>query len=519
MFINYLSFVLVLSLILSTMVILGTGTVYAASSYYVSSTGGDNNNDGTSPVMPWKTLSKVSQQTFHSGDCIYLKKGDTWNENLILHGVGATLTSYGTSPAKPVISPGYFSNSWCVTLSAGDDNWTIDGIELCNAEQGIMFLCKDNPYNSMTIKNCYFHDLRMPTWTNQADIMCSWGTCISSDGTSAVNTSRNLLVQNCYSENCDGFMGFAQGGFTAHPTTIDGCTIKSADINPICMWNHHPNASSTQYYDQIEHSVITDIGGRKSVQWGLSAIITAGNDYGKLYDNEIGPVYRYGNDNDSCGFDFESASHHFTFQYNYFHDIAQEAIFFFSPPQYQPNTDNTNFLIDGNIFRNICNNVNNHNDTGTRYILYDFLSTQLTGTVSNNLFYHANDLGTYYNESGNAWNTTVSKTGNTDPGTASFVAQPTVSVNGGVYGSGQLVSMSCATSGAEIRYTLDGSYPNGGSTLYTGPITINETSCLNVRGFKSGMAGSYNTTNIYKISPNVVPNLLSNSDFENGTTG
>ncbi|MBP7118077.1 MAG: chitobiase/beta-hexosaminidase C-terminal domain-containing protein, partial [Candidatus Cloacimonetes bacterium] len=51
------------------------------------------------------------------------------------------------------------------------------------------------------------------------------------------------------------------------------------------------------------------------------------------------------------------------------------------------------------------------------------------------------------------------------------VATPIFTPPGGTYNQPQTVSITCATEGAEIRYTLDGNDPPSNSFVYTGPIT------------------------------------------------
>ncbi len=50
--------------------------------------------------------------------------------------------------------------------------------------------------------------------------------------------------------------------------------------------------------------------------------------------------------------------------------------------------------------------------------------------------------------------------------------------------------LGCATEGTEIRYTLDGSEPDGKAPLYTTPLRIDRSCTLKAKGFKTGYAPS-----------------------------
>jgi len=52
------------------------------------------------------------------------------------------------------------------------------------------------------------------------------------------------------------------------------------------------------------------------------------------------------------------------------------------------------------------------------------------------------------------------------------VATPVMNPVGNTYHSNQSVAITCATGGATIRYTTDGSTPNGSSTVYSVPIPV-----------------------------------------------
>lgn len=61
---------------------------------------------------------------------------------------------------------------------------------------------------------------------------------------------------------------------------------------------------------------------------------------------------------------------------------------------------------------------------------------------------------------------------------ATNVAKPTFSPAAGRYTEAQTVTISCATEGVAIYYTIDGSTPTASSTRYTSPIVIEETTTL-----------------------------------------
>lgn len=76
-----------------------------------------------------------------------------------------------------------------------------------------------------------------------------------------------------------------------------------------------------------------------------------------------------------------------------------------------------------------------------------------------------------------------------DPATYPKVATPTIAPSGGVVP--QLVTLACATAGAAMYYTLDGTHPRvGNGTLYAAPFNVNAAARLRVAAFKAGSLGS-----------------------------
>ena len=81
------------------------------------------------------------------------------------------------------------------------------------------------------------------------------------------------------------------------------------------------------------------------------------------------------------------------------------------------------------------------------------------------------------------------------------VATPTFSPAGGTYTSAQNVAISCATSGATIRYTTNGSDPTASSTTYSSAIKVSSTTTIKAKAFKSGMTDSAVASATYTIKP------------------
>ena len=69
---------------------------------------------------------------------------------------------------------------------------------------------------------------------------------------------------------------------------------------------------------------------------------------------------------------------------------------------------------------------------------------------------------------------------------------------GGFSGSYVSVSMACGTSGATIRYTVDGSEPTATSTKYTAEIRVSGTTTIRARAFKDGMRPSETVIVVYE---------------------
>ena len=89
-----------------------------------------------------------------------------------------------------------------------------------------------------------------------------------------------------------------------------------------------------------------------------------------------------------------------------------------------------------------------------------------------------------------------------------FVADTAFSINRGFYSTPQTVAITCATPGAQIRYTTDSSTPTATTgTAYSAPLNIAATTMLRVRAFLPGLAPSNTDTQSYLFVSDV-PNQV-----------
>ncbi|MDD5687375.1 MAG: FG-GAP-like repeat-containing protein [Elusimicrobia bacterium] len=81
------------------------------------------------------------------------------------------------------------------------------------------------------------------------------------------------------------------------------------------------------------------------------------------------------------------------------------------------------------------------------------------------------------------------------------VADPAINPNGGTYSSAQTVSITCATGGAIIKYTTNGSDPSStNGNVYSGPITLSSDTTLKAIATKSGSLDSNVVTANFTIT-------------------
>ena len=75
-------------------------------------------------------------------------------------------------------------------------------------------------------------------------------------------------------------------------------------------------------------------------------------------------------------------------------------------------------------------------------------------------------------------------------GVGEFLATPVISPNGGIYTNSVVITITDATPGTEIYYTLDGSLPTTNSFIYSGPFILTNTAAVQAVATKPGTINS-----------------------------
>ena len=98
------------------------------------------------------------------------------------------------------------------------------------------------------------------------------------------------------------------------------------------------------------------------------------------------------------------------------------------------------------------------------------------------------------------------------------VEAPTFSVNGGTYYTAKSVELSCATDGATIYYTLDGSDPTNASTEYTSAITVDQDMTIKAIAIKGSDQSTVSTATYTIAEKNDVEFSIADQTLAYGET-
>ncbi|MFK0071979.1 right-handed parallel beta-helix repeat-containing protein [Arthrobacter woluwensis] len=314
--------------------------VQTATSYYVDPAGSDT-ADGKSPGTAWKSLSKVSAQTFGPGDRVLFKAGGQWTGQLATHGSGApgqpiVVGGYGTGPKPRIDGAGAVDAAVKVE---NEHDITIDGLEVTNTNGGatprigIQVTARDyGAVDGVTVRNSYVHGIQGATSGNDSSNPSVGGIIVSALGSTTPTFYRNLRIEG--NEVADSrsygivtwsswmqregwndlwdFMPVPAGGYRAWTpstgTVVTGNTVHDISAGGITVMQAQGA--------RIDHNRVD----KTAQNHGNVGIWWAGADDTVVEYNEVSGTKYWGLASDGNGFDADASVHRSLVQYNYSHD-------------------------------------------------------------------------------------------------------------------------------------------------------------------------------------------------------
>lgn len=170
---------------------------HRASTFYVDSKGGCDENDGRSEAAPFKTLERVSRESYGPGDRIRFRRGRTYCGSLTLNACGhaaapVRVEAYGSGTAPKIAGQG----GAAVTIRAV--YLTLEGLEITNPGGlfGIHILpLKSGENSGITVSGCYIHDVNEEETPGWGGYIGSGGIIARADGEEPV-WFRDMVLQD-----------------------------------------------------------------------------------------------------------------------------------------------------------------------------------------------------------------------------------------------------------------------------------------------------------------------------------
>jgi hypothetical protein len=514
-----------------------TGQV-CATDYYVDSSGGNDNNSGTSPGEAWQSLDKVNGTVLGPGDNVYLKYDSQWNGRLEPQGSGAEgnpiiIDRYGGTSSKPRIDGGGCDEG-TVCL------WNNEYIELYNLEvtneggsrgakrYGVLAYAKDTggPIHHVVMKDLFIHNVNgtLKKDTTRAgsgiQIKCNGGSYF--DG---------LVIEDCHllTTDRDGiathnpYCTRPQGGGLMQDVSINcvfrGNLIEDCGGDAIKIWGFRGAL--------VEYNVVN--GHHVRATDAAAGIWPFESDLTVIQFNE---VYNGAHTKDGQAFDADDDCWYTTIQYNYSHDNIGGFLLVCGLPSNKGN-EVTGTVVRYNISQNDGSPAarvfhlsgggvqdtyiyNNTIYVGEGLSTPMILMQDWRGAPDNTQFY--NNIFTVYGDVSYEWNDSTNNILNnnvfygnhtnppTDPGQTPYdpnaITSDPMLVNPGSGGIGldsvdgyQLQTGSpCIDAGADPGIAQDDpNYPNGGRDYWNNTLPANGPE-LDVGAHEKGGGGPPDTT-------------------------
>ncbi|HYM76858.1 MAG TPA: right-handed parallel beta-helix repeat-containing protein [Candidatus Dormibacteraeota bacterium] len=296
----------------------GQATAHIGTTYYVDSNSGNDGSAGTSSTSPWKTIAKVNAITFHPGDRILFKSGDSWTGQLWPKGSGTaelpiTIDKYG-GDALPIINGAGLAED--AVLLKNQEYWEVRNLEVTNTgttpdkRRGVDVVAE----NVGELHHIYLQDLKVHDVNGSLKEKANGGIHYRSIGDAKPSRFVDLRIENNHIWHVDrsGIFGWSthwtrSKWYPSLGLIIRGNTVDDTGGDGIV------NVATDGAL--VEYNVVSRASQRSQEYnvgiWPWSADNTV------IQYNE---VYGTRGQHDSFGFDSDWNSRNTIIQYNYSHD-------------------------------------------------------------------------------------------------------------------------------------------------------------------------------------------------------
>jgi hypothetical protein len=349
--------------------------------YYVDTAGNDSNN-GLSTSTPWKTLAKVTATTFHPGDQILFKAGETWSGTLTLVGSGSSglpiiINMYGTGSRPCINGPGTNGSHGLQLWTRS--YWEVNNLEVTNTQptggtnglNGILINGgSTTAANHIYIKNCYVHDVNSVGYGTGGNANYS----TTHGGIVYTGQINDVLISNCRISNSSvSGLRYTNSGAAASNVVIQQDTIENVYGDGIMM------AGVTA--GLITHNVIHNACMSQDVNAWYAGCWTMNSTGSTVSYNEVYGLN--GGYTDGEPFDADNNSNGDIFEYNYSHDNSRGFI------EFMPTSQAT--IVRYNMSINDCSTT-----SGIDSKLFNYQSTSSTAQIYNNTIYVGNNIANVF---------------------------------------------------------------------------------------------------------------------------
>jgi len=286
--------------------------------YYLDALNGNDQNTGSTPQKPWKSLSKINATTFAPGDTILLKAGSVWEGQLWPKGSGSPsqpirLGRYGEGPKPAIAGKGLVEDA---VLLRNQEYWEIEDLDVSNhgAKSGVrrgVHVAVENfgEAHHILLRRMTVHDVN-----GIDDLKANGGVIYTSEGNRKASRFLDLRIE----EN----------------------EIYHVDRNGITGWSDTWERS--KWYPSlgviVRGNKLHDIGGDGILIVATDGALIERNEVGKANQRSSGynvAIWSWSADNtivqyneawgtkgerDGEGFDSDWNSRNTVIQYNYSHD-------------------------------------------------------------------------------------------------------------------------------------------------------------------------------------------------------